>query len=54
MGLMEGAQDRERCARRGSSQHRREGLGGGGSGVKEEVKRALVSLREWAVRVGQG
>lgn len=29
MGLMEGAQDRERCARRGSSQHRREGLGGG-------------------------
>lgn len=27
------------------------GLGGG---VKEEVKRVLGSLREWAVRVGQG
>lgn len=28
--------------------------GGGGGGAKEEVKRVLGSLREWAVRVGQG
>lgn len=28
--------------------------GRGGGGVKEEVKRVLGSLREWAVRVGQG
>lgn len=27
--------------------------GWGGRGVKEEVKRVLGSLREWAVRVGQ-
>lgn len=26
---------------------------GWGGGVKEEVKRVLGSLREWAVRVGQ-
>lgn len=40
----------ERCASRGSSRHQSEGVGGG---VKEEVKRVLGSLREWAVRVGQ-
>lgn len=28
--------------------------GKGLGGVKEEVKRVLGSLREWAVRVGQG
>lgn len=30
------------------------GRGGGRVAVKEEVKRVLGSLREWAVRVGQG